>query len=450
MGRVADKFRLQIEVGAIPVGGRLPSIRVAAEELQVSKNTVVVAYERLVSEGLVSPRHGSGFTVTDHNRNGQSKRPEHVSEAVDIISLLSAQLERSYSIRSGDGRPPTNWTEHSEIKRYLGLPARLGSDEGYGAAIGSRKLRELLSVGFSDLSINVEPDQILLTSGANHALDLIIRHFLSPGDTVLVDDPGYYPLFAKLKLGQVVSVGVKRTARGPCLEDFEEKVVRFKPKLFFTQSYAQNPTGSSIDLPTAHSILSVAERYGVTIVENDPFKDLMGPGDVLLSSIDQFQNVVFVGTFSKTLSANLRTGYIAARKDMVAELADLKMITIVNSSGYVERIVSNVIGNGHYRRHIKRLRNRIEKASRHCVENLSDIGLECFSELNFGYYAYPILPPGTDDIELARAAASEGIFIAPGSLFCVECDGALPGLRLNVGRAEDPRLFDFLAKAIGR
>lgn len=446
--RLSGQIRGQIQSGALRPGDRLPSIRVAADSFGVSKNTVVEAYERLVSAGMITPRQGSGFIVCATPMQNSAMRPTHVSEAIDIVSLLSIQLERSYSIRAGDGRPPSNWTEESEIKRYLGTSAGRSSDEGYGAALGLRKVRELVAIGFGERAISVDPDQILMTLGANHGLDLIIRHFLAPGDTVLADDPGYYPLFAKLKLAQVNIVGVQRLPSGPNPSDLEDKLSRTKAKLFFTQSFAHNPTGSSLDLPTAHAVLSLAERHGVTIVENDPFKDLMNPSDVLLSSIDQFNNVIFVGTFSKTLSAALRTGYIAGHPKLIAALADLKMITIVNSSGHIERIVSNIIGNGHYRRHIKRLKNRIEKAGALCATELSKIGLKSFAPARTGYYTYPIFPENFDDLALARAGASEGIFIAPGTLFSIDKENAPPGLRLNIGHAEDPRLYEFLARAL--
>lgn len=448
--RLSQQFKVQIKSGALRPGDRLPSIRAAAESFGVSKNTVIEAYERLASAGLVTPKHGSGFVVNAAKTPSQSPRPVHVSEAIDIVSLLSAQLDKSYSIRAGDGRPPTSWTEESEIKRYLGPNALRKNEEGYGAAQGIRKIRELVAIGFGERAISVDPDQILMTLGANHALDMIIRYFLAPGDTVLVDDPGYYPLFAKLKLAQVNIVGVKRLANGPSPDDFEEKLQRTNAKLFFTQSYAHNPTGSSIDLPTAHAVLSIAERHGVTIVENDPFKDLMGPSDILLSTIDQFKNVIFVGTFSKTLSAAMRTGYIAGRADLITALTALKMITVVNSSGHIERIVSNVISNGHYRRHIKRLKNRIENATATSLSNLESIGLDCFAPPKNGYYVFPRFPDGFDDIALAKAAAAKGIFIAPGSLFSIDKDSAPHGIRLNVGHAEDPRLYEFLHEELSQ
>ncbi|RVB04168.1 aminotransferase class I/II-fold pyridoxal phosphate-dependent enzyme, partial [Mesorhizobium sp. M7A.F.Ca.CA.004.05.1.1] len=200
-----------------------------------------------------------------------SERPRHVAEAVDIASLLNAQLEESFSIRVGDGRPPASWMEESEVRRHLGLLGRhqRSSSDGYGSAMGLPALRERLAFDLMEREVQASPDQILLTFGANHALDLIIRRFLVAGDTVLVDDPGYYPLFAKLKLAQIRMIGVKRTPTGPDLDDLAGKAERERPKLFFTQSLAHNPTGSSTNLPTAHSILTIAARCDMLVVEDD-------------------------------------------------------------------------------------------------------------------------------------------------------------------------------------
>jgi DNA-binding transcriptional MocR family regulator len=117
-------------------------------------------------------------------------------------------------------RPPATWTEESEVRRHLGLHAtRRGREDGYGSALGDPGLRRRLAADLQARDLRVSADQILLTFGANHALDLVIRRFLMAGDTVLVDDPGYYPLFAKLRLAQVGIVGVQRRATGPDVEE---------------------------------------------------------------------------------------------------------------------------------------------------------------------------------------------------------------------------------------
>jgi DNA-binding transcriptional MocR family regulator len=448
---VANELRGRIETRALGAGAKLPSIRRAAEQFGVSKNTIIDAYDRLVSAGLVASRAGSGFTVVERLPQRHGERAQHVAEAVDIASLLSAQLEESFSIRVGDGRPPASWMEESEVRRHLGhigRQHRSGSDR-YGSAMGLPALRERLAFDLMEREVEATPEQILTTFGANHALDLIIRCFLNAGDTVLVDDPGYYPLFAKLKLARVRMVGVRRTPTGPDPEDLAAKVESERPKIFFTQSLAHNPTGGSTNLPTAHAILTIASRSDMLVVEDDPFIDLPTVRGLGLAPLDQLQNVICVRTFAKTLSASLRCGYIAARADLIAALAELKMLTTVNSSGHIELLVHGVISEGHYRRHLKRLGQRVSQATKYTVALIETHGLKLFAEPTGGYYVYIELPPHIDDIELAREAAREGIFIAPGSVFSPERQPNKAGMRVNIAWAQDPRFYDFLARHCG-
>lgn len=449
----ADGLREQIISGALPKGSRLPSIRKAANEFGVSKNTIVEAYDSLVAAGLIASRKGSGFVVIHAAEQDEGARPRHVVEAVDIASLLSAQLERNFRIGVGDGRPPPAWTEQSEIKRHLGsYGGSLAADgDAYGSALGFLPLRRQLTGELGRQQIHCAEDNILMTFGANHALDLIIRGMLSAGDTVLVDDPGYYPLFAKLKLAQVRMVGVRRRPDGPDVEDFTAKLATERPKLFFTQSLGHNPTGGTIALPVAHAILAAAGRAGLTIVEDDPFADIPTASAIRLATLDQLNTVISVGTFSKTLSASLRSGFIAARKDRIAELCELKMLTTVNSSGHVERLLHRLLGDGHYERHLKRLSQRIEGASQRVMQRLNQAGCEIFADAAGGYYRYVLLPEGANDIEVARDGAREGIFIAPGSVFCVDKQNPLSqAIRVNVAHADDPAFYDFLRRIVLR
>lgn len=445
---LANRLRGEILSGILPAGSRLPSIRKAAVEFGVSKNTVVEAYDRLVLGNLVAAKAGSGFVITFRG-DAESGKPRHVAEAVDIASLLNAQLSQSFDIRVGDGRPPASWTEQSEIKRHLSGNGRMlpADADAYGSALGYFPLRQQIASRLRSQQVQVKEDGLLLSFGANHALDLIIRATLSPGDTVLVDEPGYYPLFAKLTLAQVRMVGVRRLPDGPDVDDLTAKIQSEHPKLFFTQSLGHNPTGGSITLPVAHAVLKVATQHNLVIVEDDPFIDLPTITNNRLATLDQLNNVISVGTFSKTLSAGLRSGFIAARSDRIAALAELKMLTTVNSSGHVERLIHRLLVDGHYDRHLKRLGQRTEVALARVQESLLRAGHRIYSETNGGYYLYLMLPEGLDDMELARQGAKESIFIAPGSLFCL--DPNIPparGIRINISRADNPKFYEFLLR----
>ncbi|MEX2628617.1 MAG: PLP-dependent aminotransferase family protein [Tistlia sp.] len=439
-----------IEEGHLPLGSRVPSVRAAAEQHGVSKNTVVEAYDRLVASGHLEPRRGSGFYVRRPKRRGGDLRPVHVSEAIDLVSLLREQLDRHYSVRVGDGRPPASWMEESELGRHLRPRSAFGEgrmEHGYGTPPGYEPLRGKIAHSLIERSIRASAEQVLLTFGANHGLDLIVRQYVEPGDSVLVDSPGYYPLFGKLRLARAGVVGVRRGPEGPDLEDFEAKARAVQPKLFFTQTLAHNPTGGSVPLDAQHRLLQLAEQHGVTLVEDDPFADILPLGSPRLAALDQLERVIYVGTFSKTLSASLRSGYIAGSAELIRQLTDVKMLTVVNSSGYVERLLFELIAGGHYRRHLKRLRERVERASATALERLRGLGFEGLGEPAGGFYLWCPLPEGLDDIALARLAARQGIFLAPSSIFAVPGDyRTAPAIRINVAYADDPAFLAFMAE----
>lgn len=452
-GTLTDQlFKLlssEVKQGLRPVGSRLMSIRKAAERFSVSKNTIIEVYDRLVAAGLAVARPGSGFVVCLPQDMQRNERPRHVAEAVDIATLLSAQLDENFTIRVGDGRPPASWAEQSEIKRHLGASgiAHIMGTDAYGSALGFPPLRQEISKRLASQHVNASPEQILMTFGANHALDLIVRAFLSPGDVVLVDEPGYYPLFAKLKLAQIRMVGIRRNADGPDVSDFIAKAASERPRFFFTQSIGHNPTGSSISLPVAHALLNAAAQHNITIVEDDPFSDLASNVPSRLVTLDQLNRVMSIGTFSKTLSASLRSGYIVGSAEWINALTELKMLTSVNSSGHVERLIHRLLMEGHYARHLKRLSHRIETAADRAMKQLEMLGYHVFSDNGGGYYLYLQLPSHIDDIELAKRGAKDGIFIAPGSVFCVNKDNPVRrGIRLNVAHTDNEEFYRFLAR----
>jgi DNA-binding transcriptional MocR family regulator len=449
---IVGQIARSIDAGLMKPGDRLPSIRAAAEHHDVAKNTIVEVYDRLVALGVVEARRGSGFFVGAVRRKSPEAQAPHVAEALDVLSLLREQLDQHFEVRIGDGRPPASWMEGSELGRHMRLTGGRGAppiEHGYGSALGYGPLRERLSLMLGERSIPVGPDQVLLTHGANHALDLIIRHALEPGEAAMVDDPGYYPLFAKLKLAKVEMLGVKRLADGPDLDDFAAKAAAGRAKIFFTQSLAHNPTGSSMSVAVAHRLLQIAARHGVTIVEDDPFADVLAPTLYRLASLDQLESVIYLGTFAKTLSASLRVGYIAASHRTVTALRDMKMLTVVNSSGYVERLVHDLIIGGHYRHHLRRLKGRIELATEGAMANLARFGLETFSPPTGGYYLWSRIPGGLDDLAFARTAAANGIFIAPGTMFSPDRSDHSDHMRVNVAYADDPRFLALLAKPSG-
>ncbi len=440
-----------MDQGRLLPGQRVASIRKAAGDHAVSKNTMAGVYDRLVALARLEARAGSGYVVSAAGRPLTERTRPHIAEAIDLVSLLREQLDQHYEVRPGDGRPPASWMEGSELSAQFNamrLPPGAGVEHGYGSSWGYLPLRERVCLSLAERAIQCMPDQVLLTHGANHAMDLIMRDMLEPGDAVLVDDPGYYPLYGKLLLAKARVIGVRRTPDGPDLDDLADKAARLRPKLFFTQSLAHNPTGGSLSLPVAHGLLTLAERHDFQIVEDDPFADILPPSTPRLAALDQLRRVLYVGTFSKTLSASLRVGYVAAHPKAAASLADIKLLTSVATSDQAERFVFRLISAGHYLRHLRRLRGRVAEATSRAIADLTSIGLDFARPREGGFYLWVELPGGIDEVELCRQAAARSIFLAPGRVFRPDRQAHAPSLRINVAHASDMRFLNFMRHAL--
>lgn len=454
MGRVenvARQISQQISVGVYRSGQRLPSVRQAAKDHGLSKNSMAEVYDRLVAKGVLAARQGSGYYVTESLAVEYVPTVPHVQEAIDIVSLLREQLDQHYEVRPGDGRPPASWMEGSEIGRHFQTANKKAQaiEFGYGSSWGHGPLRDWLRMSLRERSIETEPDGILLTHGINHSLDLVIRHLLEPGDTVFVDNPGYYPLFGKLKLANVNIVPVNRNADGPDIDDLAIKLSAHTPKVFFTQSQAHNPTGGSLSPAVAFGLLQLSERWGFYIVEDDVFADMVSPSLPRLAAFGQRERVLYAGSFSKTLSASLRSGYIAGHPPIIRHLANIKMLTTVATSAYVEQLILELILSGQYLKHLRRLRTRMEDATRACLASFADIGIEVDAPKVPGFYLWVNLTSVLDEALFCRAAAEKSIFIAPAQVFNADRAKAMPpGMRVNVAYGADERFLSFLRQQL--
>ena len=240
----------------------------------------------------------------------------------------------------------------------------------YGQPFGYLPLREHLAQMLAALGITARAGHILLTQSTSQALELIIRYLLKPGDAALVDDPGYYNMFGNLRLQGVDMLGVPRNPDGPDVAVLEKLAAAHRPKVYFTQSVMQNPTGSDMSPHVAFKVLQAAERHNFMVVEDDIFCDLQARITPRLATLDQLNRVIYARSFSKTLSGSLRVGFIACAPDIVNELADIKMLTSITTSQFTERLVYLMLVNGHYRKYLLRLHEQLAEARLQCRAGL--------------------------------------------------------------------------------
>ena len=279
-----------------------------------------------------------------------------------------------------------------------------------------------------------------MTNGITGSVDLVARHLVRPDDAVLVDDPGFYHWFGHMRALGVNVHGVPWTDEGPDLERLEEIAKAHNPRLFITTPVVQNPTGSSISQGTMFKLLKLAERYDFYIVE-DAISALCHPeAPPRLAGLDQLDRVIFMTSFSKFLSPRLRVGFLAGHKDLVRDLADLKLLTQSATSEYSERLVCEVIDQGNYRKLRSRLIARIQKTRLAALRRLEALGLGPADDRTHGLYAWLDIPGLANTTPLAEAAIERSMLLAPGALFRPDMEPS-PKMRFNVAFCQDDGMF---------
>jgi DNA-binding transcriptional MocR family regulator len=456
--QLAARLALRIDEHALKPGTRLPSIRGCAAQHRVSRSTVVDAYDRLIAAGLIESRRGSGFYVAARARPaarsaqaaGEAK-PAVDAGAPNVVWLLRSMLRQApASPQPGAGLLPTQWLDSELVGAAVRAVGRaMGATQlSYGLPEGYLPLREQIAQRLALADIGADASQIITTVGVTQGIDLVARHFVAAGDTVFVEDPAWFVMFARFAAFGARVIGVPRRADGPDIKVLRNLLTRHQPKLFVVGSVLHNPTSTSISAANAHELLKVADEYGFTIVEDDIYGDLHpGRGGLLrLASLDQLRRVVYVSGFSKTLAASLRVGYVACARDLAEQLANLKLLTGLTTPEVTERIVARVLSEGGYRRHLDRLRGKLDAARDRTARALEKMGAKLFAPPAAGMFLWADF--GRDTNAIAAEASQQDILCAPGSLFSPT---QLPStwMRVSAATTLNPAAVRFLANVLG-
>ncbi|SDZ70444.1 DNA-binding transcriptional regulator, MocR family, contains an aminotransferase domain [Variovorax sp. YR266] len=445
--QIVDGVDEAIRQHRILSGEKLPSVRQLAMRLQLSTFTVVQAYQRLVSLGMIASRPGAGFTVINQiTPQPAPPFPETPSSPNDNWLSSVVFSDQTTSVKAGCGWLPPGWLDGIEFGRALRSLGRTmaGQVGGYGQPQGDASLRSRIAFELARFGLPANAHSILITQGASQALDLVIRSLFKPDDVVAVEDPCYCNLLELLRLSGVRLVFVPRTPDGLDTEALEDVVRRHQPKALFVSSALHNPTGSSFTLPTAYKVLQIAQRAQVRIIENDVSRGLAPPDAPMLVAMAGLGPVVYVGGFSKTISPLLRVGFVAADPATLDTLTRLKMVTGLTSSAVTEKAVHQVLIDSAYRRHLERLRHRLADMHARIERKLVAAGVELFHRPQAGLFLWgrlPIDPQSAKDV--TARALRQGIWLAPGAYFGIS-DAASAWFRFNVAYCDTERFWRFL------
>ena len=467
--QIVQSVVLRIDDKLLRSGARMASIRQFAASHAVSAFTVVAAFDKLVAMGYLESRRGAGFFVRERsplNAGVRSGLPGSAppGAAAEVAAVRAQPLDVVWLIRNtfrqmphqyqpGTGMLPADWLDGPLVANALRAISRQNSNLllGYGAPQGFLPLRQQLQRKLAELEIAAAPEQFVTTVGVTQALDLVAREFTQPGDTIFVDDPAWYLMFGSFAALGTKVIGIPRLADGPDPAYLARMAALHKPKLYVINSVLHNPSSTSLSAAKAFQVLRIAEEHGFILVEDDIYCDLH-PGSAVqpatrLAALDQLRRVIYLGGFSKTLAANLRLGFIATSPEWAQRLTDRKMLATLSSSDIGERVVYKILSDGHYRKHLDRIRQRLDAVRGKAVRQMEQVGLTVDVAPPAGMFVW--VDTGRDTSVLAERAMAEGLLLAPGSLFS---PGQLTSTRtrLNVAAFEQPAVVHFFERELAR
>jgi GntR family transcriptional regulator/MocR family aminotransferase len=431
-----QQLRDGILSGRFAAGDRLPASRELAAQLGISRHTVTTVYGRLVAEGFAEGRAGGG-TVVGHVARVERRPlrpaaivPHRVAEREP--HTLEAPQRARFDLRPAtpDPRlfPLVPWRQCVTAALQVVPP-------GYGNHAGLPELRRALArwVGRSR-SVVADPDQVIVTAGTQQAIDLLMRVLVGPGDLVAIENPGYAPV------RRLCSVVGGRVAPVPV--DAEGIVVDAIPpraKIVFTTPSHQSPTGATMSLTRRRALLTFAERHGAAIVEDDYDSEYRYDDRPLepLHALDRSGRVIYIGTFSKTLSPSLRLGFAVFPESLVdasiamRELMDLQP-PVINQQAMVR-----FIADGHLERHLRKCRKiyrpRHQMVTEFVNEHVATGRLRPVADCHAGLHVAAHLTEGEDELELRRQALAAGVALGNYSDYWADRETAEPGVLIGFG-----------------
>ncbi len=469
--QLAGHYAARIRQRLLLPGARLPSVRESARRHRVSPSTVVAAYDQLLAQGLVEARRQRGFFVREAGalapRGGAAdtagqpapgtglepraapRRPPPVDATALIRGMFSVDDQHP---APGLGTLPPEWLDAGMLQTALrrvmtsaAADAQASSYLSYGDPAGDPRLRDALARRLADFGVRAAPAQIVTANGATHALDIVARGLLAPGDPVLVDEPGWSVEFARLTQLGMRLLPVPRGVDGPDLAAMAALAQAHRPRLYVTCSVLHNPTGVSLGLSSAHQVLRLAEQHDFNIVEDDTYAYLAPAHAPRLAALDGLRRTIYVSGFAKILAPGWRVGFLAAPPELVDHLVDVKLLGTLTTPALLEQAVAVCLEQGWLRRHAERVTARVDAARTRSVKLALAAGCR-FATPPAGLFGW--VDTGVDTERLATDMLDDGWLLAPGTVFHPDRQPSTL-MRINFATTQDPRFWRAFEKARG-
>lgn len=431
------QLRDGILTGRFAAGDRLPASRELAGQLGISRHTVTTVYGRLVAEGFAEGRAGGG-TVVGHVARTE-RRPVRPAAIMPkrVVDVATGLTDSTLPTPQFDLRPATPdprlfplvpWRQCVTASLQVIPP-------GYGDPAGLPDLRRALARWVvRSRSVAASPDQVVVTSGTQQAIDLVMRLLVGPGDVVAVENPGYAPVRRLCAVAGAKVAPVRVDAEGIVVDEIPPRA-----KVIFTTPSHQSPTGATMSLARRRALLSFAERHGVAVIEDDYDSEYRYDDRPLepLQALDRSGRVIYLGTFSKTLSPSLRLGFAIFPDSLVGPSVAMRELLDWQPPVVNQQAMVRFIGDGHLERHLRKCRKiyrpRHQMVTAFVDRQVAAGRLRKVAENHAGLHVAVHLPEGTDELEVRRRGLEVGVALGDYRDYWADETDAQPGLLIGFG-----------------
>ncbi len=430
--QLIDRLREAIGSGRMPAGSKLPSTRVFAEELGVSRNTVVQVFEALIAEGFLDSRVGAGTFVAEANhhdtrRDGLGPAAPRAAGGYPFRSLsrrgrsLVASATDEFAERPRSFMPDVPDLREFPIKTWLRL---LGETSGRltGAILadtsnaGYEPLRRALAQHLNaSRGMDCDYRQVIVTTGSQQSLDLTCRMLIDPGDPVWLEEPGYVGARSVIRANGGAVCPVPVDHEGLCVE--HAALAYPVPRMIFVSPARQYPLGATLTTARREALLRVARTCGAWIVEDDYDHEFRytGASPQAIHGMDADSRTIHIGTFSKILMPSFRLGYMVVPADLGEAFGKARAVVDRHASLMEQMVLSEFMHRGLLVSHIRRMRSLYRSRQTQLVEGLTRL---LGHPLNLratetGTHLVLPLTADADDAALAQLAARAGVVVRP-------------------------------------
>ena len=392
-----------------------------------------------------------GKVTTDWNK-ALAKRTARMTSSIirETLKLMSTPG----IISLGGGMPAPELfpvREFQEACRYI-LEHEAQQALQYSVTEGYPPLKQYLMAKMQKYGVPAEEENILIVNGSQQALDLIGKVFLNPGDTVLTDRPTYLGAIQAWNAYEARFVTVPLDDDGTRVDLIEDILKREPVKFIYCLPNFHNPAGVTLSLERRHKLVDLAARYGVFIIEDDPYGELRFAGeDITPIVVLHKENTIYLSTFSKTLAPGIRLGWIVAPAKVIVKLVQAKQAADLHTSIFVQMVANDICQRGFLRQHVKRIRNTYKERCAvmlAAMERYFPPGVR-WTRPQGGLFLWVMLPEGVDSMELLKDALEEKVAFIPGTAFYPDGLDGQNALRLTFSTAS-PDMIEEGIKRLGK